>query len=172
MHRSVLRGVSGRGCLLPYVVVVVASLLAGCERPPIESVQRGYRGLGMDEGLAIPRNRPQELSGDAACGGGAIYLHAHTRAENEFSTIRTEERKLSKTIVVCKDGVIANGRSAALGNYEVKRTCAVGPVVGYFDGVIGAGAIDQLDCGAEVSLAAVVAEADLHGIRFRVFHVD
>ena len=49
MNGSVLRRVSGRGGLLPYVVAIVAALLAGCERPPIESVQRGYRGLGMEQ---------------------------------------------------------------------------------------------------------------------------
>jgi photosynthetic reaction center cytochrome c subunit len=33
--------------LLPLAVLGVAALLAGCERPPIQSVQTGYRGTGM-----------------------------------------------------------------------------------------------------------------------------
>ncbi len=34
----------------PILLVTVAALLvAGCERPPMESVQRGYRGLGMEQ---------------------------------------------------------------------------------------------------------------------------
>lgn len=33
----------------PLIVLGCAALLAGCERPPIESVQRGFRGLGMVE---------------------------------------------------------------------------------------------------------------------------
>jgi photosynthetic reaction center cytochrome c subunit len=35
-------------------LLAVAALLSGCERPPIDSVQRGYRGTGMDE-LYNPR---------------------------------------------------------------------------------------------------------------------
>lgn len=31
------------------VLGLVASLLAGCERPPVETVQRGYRGTGMEQ---------------------------------------------------------------------------------------------------------------------------
>ena len=32
-----------------FAVLVAATLLAACERPPIDSVQRGYRGTGMDQ---------------------------------------------------------------------------------------------------------------------------
>ena len=42
MMRSA-RGLSVAACL------VAAAMLAGCERPPVETVQRGYRGTGMDE---------------------------------------------------------------------------------------------------------------------------
>jgi len=41
-HRS--RARLGATCL-----AFAAVLLAGCERPPVESVQRGYRGLGMEQ---------------------------------------------------------------------------------------------------------------------------
>ena len=34
--------------LATVAVLAVAALLAGCERPPVESVQRGYRGVGME----------------------------------------------------------------------------------------------------------------------------
>lgn len=44
-----------------------AALLAGCERPPIDSVQRGYRGLGMEQvynprtlAQQVPQNQPPE----------------------------------------------------------------------------------------------------------------
>jgi photosynthetic reaction center cytochrome c subunit len=30
------------------VALVAATLLAGCERPPVDAVQRGYRGTGME----------------------------------------------------------------------------------------------------------------------------
>ncbi len=30
-------------------IVAAAALLAGCERPPVDSVQRGYRGVGMQQ---------------------------------------------------------------------------------------------------------------------------
>jgi photosynthetic reaction center cytochrome c subunit len=32
-----------------WLALIAAALLAGCERPPIDSVQRGYRGTGMDQ---------------------------------------------------------------------------------------------------------------------------
>ena len=35
--------------LLNLVLLSVAALLSGCERPPIEVVQHGYRGTGMAE---------------------------------------------------------------------------------------------------------------------------
>ena len=34
-----------RALLLP---VLAAAVLSGCERPPIESVQTGFRGTGME----------------------------------------------------------------------------------------------------------------------------
>lgn len=46
-------------------VLAAAALLAGCERPPVDSVQRGYRGTGMEVvynprtlQAAIPLNQP------------------------------------------------------------------------------------------------------------------
>jgi photosynthetic reaction center cytochrome c subunit len=35
--------------LLHLVMIAAATLLAGCERPPIEAVQHGFRGTGMVE---------------------------------------------------------------------------------------------------------------------------
>ena len=30
------------------LLLLVAAILAGCERPPVEPVQRGFRGTGME----------------------------------------------------------------------------------------------------------------------------
>jgi photosynthetic reaction center cytochrome c subunit len=46
--------------LLP-AAVLVATLLAGCERPPVTSVQNGYRGLGM-----VGIHNPRTLESEAA----------------------------------------------------------------------------------------------------------
>lgn len=37
-----------RGFITP-IVVLAAALLSGCERPPVDTVQRGYRGTGMEQ---------------------------------------------------------------------------------------------------------------------------
>ena len=49
-------------------VLAAAALLAGCERPPMDSVQRGYRGLGMVEvynprlvSAQVAANQPPEV---------------------------------------------------------------------------------------------------------------
>jgi photosynthetic reaction center cytochrome c subunit len=46
-------------------LLAAAALLAGCERPPIDAVQRGYRGLAMEQvynprtlAAQIPQNQP------------------------------------------------------------------------------------------------------------------
>jgi photosynthetic reaction center cytochrome c subunit len=46
---------------MPAVLVVVMLILAGCERPPVDSVQRGYRGTGM-EVLVNPRTLEEKLA--------------------------------------------------------------------------------------------------------------
>lgn len=55
---------------------VVAFLLTGCERPPVDSVQSGYRGTGMQQvynprlmAEQIPANQPPPLIPAAADGG-------------------------------------------------------------------------------------------------------
>ena len=54
-------------------LLAVVALLAGCERPPIDTVQRGYRGTGMVEvynprtvDRQIPNNQPPEAQAPAA----------------------------------------------------------------------------------------------------------
>jgi photosynthetic reaction center cytochrome c subunit len=41
-------------------LALIAALLAGCERPPVDTVQRGYRGLGMEQ-VYNPRIIEQQL---------------------------------------------------------------------------------------------------------------
>ena len=41
------QSMSYRG-LMGFLLVLMAMLLSGCERPPMESVQSGYRGTGME----------------------------------------------------------------------------------------------------------------------------
>jgi photosynthetic reaction center cytochrome c subunit len=43
----------------------LAVLLAGCERPPVDTVQRGYRGLGMVE-VSNPRTATREVAANQA----------------------------------------------------------------------------------------------------------
>ena len=40
--------IASRGAAVA-AIVAAAALLAGCERPPVDSVQRGYRGVGMQQ---------------------------------------------------------------------------------------------------------------------------
>jgi photosynthetic reaction center cytochrome c subunit len=46
-------------------VTLVAALLAGCERPPIEAVQNGYRGTGMEQ-VTNPRTTAVKVAMNAA----------------------------------------------------------------------------------------------------------
>jgi photosynthetic reaction center cytochrome c subunit len=60
-----------------------AVVLAGCEPPPVDTVQRGYRGTGMDEiyhpatiAAELAKNQPPQLTPAASADGpkaGAIY---------------------------------------------------------------------------------------------------
>lgn len=45
---------------LPLVLIGAALLLAGCERPPVDAVQRGYRGLGMEQ-VYNPRTLAEQI---------------------------------------------------------------------------------------------------------------
>ncbi len=47
------------------VSLIGLTLLAGCERPPIDTVQRGYRGTGMEQ-IYNPRTLAQQASLNAA----------------------------------------------------------------------------------------------------------
>lgn len=48
----------------PFVAALAfAALLAGCERPPVESVQRGYRGTGMLQ-VYNPRTVAEQIPGN------------------------------------------------------------------------------------------------------------
>ena len=46
-------------------VVAVALLTAACERPPVDTVQRGYRGLGMVE-VHNPRSLAAQVADNVA----------------------------------------------------------------------------------------------------------
>ena len=55
------------------VLVLAAGLLAGCERPPVDSVQRGFRGTGMvgvynprTVAMQVPNNQPPAPQGPSA----------------------------------------------------------------------------------------------------------
>ncbi len=52
------------------VLVLAAGLLAGCERPPVDSVQRGFRGTAMvgvynprTVAMQVPNNQPPAPQG-------------------------------------------------------------------------------------------------------------
>ena len=78
------------------VALGVALLVAGCERPPVETVQRGYRGLGMVEVFnpraeavrvsqnqvpaPIPAASPGGPPGDAAGIGAGTWFWLTRRA--------------------------------------------------------------------------------------------
>jgi photosynthetic reaction center cytochrome c subunit len=55
-----------------------SALLSGCERPPVDSVQTGYRGTGMEQvynprtlAKQIPKNQPPEVTPPVPAGGPA-----------------------------------------------------------------------------------------------------
>ena len=52
-------------CAVTILATTAAMLVAGCERPPVETVQRGYRGLGMVE-VFNPRTVQQKFSSNQA----------------------------------------------------------------------------------------------------------
>lgn len=70
---------------LPFAAIAVLALglLAGCERPPVESVQHGYRGTGMvlvynprTVAAQVPQNQPPAALPEAPADGpkaGQIY---------------------------------------------------------------------------------------------------
>ncbi|MEO6745127.1 MAG: photosynthetic reaction center cytochrome PufC [Caldimonas sp.] len=105
MNGSVLRRASGRGGLLPYVVVIVAALLAGCERPPIESVQRGYRGLGMEQvynprilAAQAPLNTPPVDAAPVPAGGPAAgTVFKNVKVLNDLSVAEFTRLMVSMT---------------------------------------------------------------------------
>ena len=47
-------------------LLAAATLLAGCERPPVDAVQRGYRGTGMDQ-IYNPRSVSAGIALSGAC---------------------------------------------------------------------------------------------------------
>ena len=49
------------GLLFTAGTLAALTLIAGCERPPVESVQRGYRGTGMDQ-VYNPRTVARQVS--------------------------------------------------------------------------------------------------------------
>ncbi len=66
----------GKHVSIPLVAVVASVLLLGCERPPPEVVQVGYRGLGMEQNYnprllqaSVKENIPPESLPAAAPGG-------------------------------------------------------------------------------------------------------
>jgi photosynthetic reaction center cytochrome c subunit len=76
-----------KGRALLTAIVLLAVLVAGCEHPPVETVQRGYRGLGM-EAVVNPRrledmvaaNMPPAASPPAPAAGpkaSEIYKNVH-----------------------------------------------------------------------------------------------
>lgn len=54
-----------RKSALALVALTAAALIAGCERPPIDTVQRGYRGTGMEH-VANPRILAEQAALNAA----------------------------------------------------------------------------------------------------------
>ncbi|MEE4276922.1 MAG: photosynthetic reaction center cytochrome PufC [Halieaceae bacterium] len=49
------------GQRLGLLAVLAATTLAGCERPPMEAVQRGYRGTGMEQ-VVNPRTAAEQVA--------------------------------------------------------------------------------------------------------------
>ncbi len=69
----------GKHASVPLVAVIASVVLLGCERPPPEVVQNGYRGLGMEQNYnprlleaSIRKNIPPESIPAAAPGGPKV----------------------------------------------------------------------------------------------------
>jgi photosynthetic reaction center cytochrome c subunit len=81
----------GKHASIPLVAVVASVLLLGCERPPPEVVQGGYRGLAMEQNYnprlleeSIKANLPLEALAPAAAGGpnvSAVYKNVQVLKE-------------------------------------------------------------------------------------------
>lgn len=90
----------GKHVSIPLVAVVASVVLLGCERPPPEVVQSGYRGLGMEQNFNprlleadIKNNIPPESLPPAAPGGPMatdVYNNVQALSDltlNEFTRL-------------------------------------------------------------------------------------
>lgn len=90
---------------LRLILMFAAAMLAGCERPPIETVQRGFRGTGMAE-IYNPRtlavkaalNAPPPVTAPAAPGGPAAALvYQNVQVLNDLSIGEFSQLMVSMT---------------------------------------------------------------------------
>lgn len=69
------------------VAVTAAALLAGCERPPVESVQRGYRGTGMQH-IVNPRTLAEQIPTQQAPVATPVADDSGPRANQVFQNVK------------------------------------------------------------------------------------
>ncbi|MBK1711746.1 photosynthetic reaction center cytochrome PufC [Rubrivivax gelatinosus] len=69
------------------VAVTAAALLAGCERPPVDSVQRGYRGTGMQH-IVNPRTLAEQIPLNQAPAGTPVADDSGPRAGQVFQNVK------------------------------------------------------------------------------------
>jgi photosynthetic reaction center cytochrome c subunit len=69
------------------VAVTAAALLAGCERPPTEAVQRGYRGLGMEH-VYNPRTLEKQIPLNQAPVATPVADDSGPRAGQVFQNVK------------------------------------------------------------------------------------
>ncbi len=90
---------------LRMILMFAAALLAGCERPPIETVQRGFRGTGMAE-IYNPRtlaekaelNQPPAATAPATPGGpAAAQVYQNVQVLNDLSIGEFSQLMVSMT---------------------------------------------------------------------------
>jgi photosynthetic reaction center cytochrome c subunit len=68
-------------------LLFTALLLAGCERPPIESVQRGYRGTGMEQ-LYNPRIVQAQAAANTAPAAPPAVPEGGPKASETFKNVK------------------------------------------------------------------------------------
>lgn len=96
---------------LTFGVLGLAVLSAGCERPPPETIQRGYRGLGMVElynpralAVEVSRNQaPAALAPAAAGGPPASAVFKNLKVLNDLSVAELTRTMVAITAWVAPD---------------------------------------------------------------------
>ncbi len=103
----------GKHAAVPLVAVIASVLLLGCERPPPQVVQKGYRGLAMEQNYnprlleaSVKANIPPEAIPAAAPGGPKVTdVYKNVQVLNDLSMTDFTRMMVAATLWVApKEG--------------------------------------------------------------------